>query len=237
VTFPYLAVQQRVAADGACARPLNTRSLDGREMQPSMIASWRLRGLVACVVSLQLSSSAVGVEPAPPPSSDASRTSSPALERWPFAIEAGGGITRGGGTTFEATFSPDPGGPHLSTGYSSGDRGSVFYGEVAVNLLATVGLGADHHTDSTTASRWGVHALVGLPVPIVGFGPDGASSALKAPFRVAPILFYCEPFYRPHFRSGAAIDHEMGVVLKLRVGITRRQWSRPGFSLLEGVMF
>jgi len=202
-----------------------------------MLASCRVIALVACAAILQLSPSAAGVEPAPTASSDVSRTPSPAIERWPFAVEVGGGITREGRGTFEATFSPDLGGPHLSTGYSRGDRGWVFYGEIAINLLATVGIGADHYTDSSRASRWGVHGFVGVPVPIVGFGPDGASSALKAPFRVAPILFYCEPFYRPQFRSGAAIDHEMGIVLKVRIGVTRRQWLRPAFSPFDGAIF
>jgi len=189
------------------------------------------------VVILQFSRSAAGVEPVPTAGGGVSRTPNPAIERWPFAIEAGGGVTSGGRTTFEATFSPEPGGPHLSTGYSTGGSGSVLYSEVAVNLLATVGIGADHYTDSTSASRWGFHGFVGLPVPIVSLGLDGASNALKAPFRVSPILFYCEPFYRPQWRSGAAIDNEVGIVLKVRVGVTRRQWSLPGVSLIEGAIF
>lgn len=165
------------------------------------------------------------------------RPTSPTVERWPLAIEAGGGISRGGRATFEGTFSPDLGGPHLSIGYARGDRGSILYGEAAVNLILTLGIGLDHYTDSSAASRWGVHGLVGLPIPIVGFGPDGASTPLAGPglFHVAPLLFYCELFYRPQFRSGAEAIHEVGVVLKVRVGLTRRQWSLPGYGLFDGV--
>jgi hypothetical protein len=171
------------------------------------------------------------------PPSQTPRPAIPAVERWPLAIEAGGGISRGGRATFEGTFSPDLGGPHLSIGYSRGDGGSILYGEAAVNLILTLGIGLDHYADSSAASRWGVHGLVGLPIPIVGFGRDGASNPLfgRGVLHVAPLMFYCEPFYRPQFRSGAEVNHEVGVVLKVRVGLTRRQWSLPGFGIFDGV--
>jgi len=192
-------------------------------------------GLMGQVVPSELSAEPARVADRTPSQTPAPAT--PTVERWPFAIEIGGGISRGGRTTFEGTFSPDLGGPHLSVGYSRGDRGSIVYGEAAVNLVVTLGIGLDHYTDSNVASRWGVHGLFGLPIPIVGFGRDGASTPLagRGIFRVAPLLLYCEPFYRPQFRSGAEVNHEVGVVLKVRVALTRRQWSLSGYGIFDGV--
>jgi hypothetical protein len=154
-----------------------------------------------------------------------------------LAIEAGGGVSTGGRATFEGTLSPDLVGPHLSVGYSRGDGLSAVYSEVAVNLFLTLGIGLNRHSYSSRPSQWGVHGLVGLPLPIVGFGPDGASTpwAGRGLFSLAPIVFYCEPFYRPQFRSGMNVDHEVGFVIKARVGLTQRQWSLPMPSMFDGV--
>jgi hypothetical protein len=212
-----------------------------RETDCSMAARFFSRTFLGWVsIVAQVAPSAAFAESGPPadkPSIQAPRSSILPIERWPMAIEVGGGISRGGRSTFEGTFSPDLGGPHLSIGYSRGDRGSVFYGEAAVNLLLTFGIGLDYHSDFAGASQWGAHGLVGLPIPIVGFGRDGASTPLagRGFLHVPPLLLYCEPFYRPQLRSGADVHHEVGVVLKVRVGLTRRQWSLPGYGIFDGV--
>ena len=37
-------------------------------------------------------------------------------------------------------------------------------------------------------------------------------------------------------RTEAAIEHEVGVLLKLRIGLTTRQWSLPGYDMMAGVI-
>jgi hypothetical protein len=216
-------------------------SLGGREKDWLMLAAFCSRTFFIWVgLLVQSGPSQAFAETPPPAGKPPDRTpssSSPTVERWPWAIEAGGGISRGGRATFEGTFSPSLGGPHLSIGYSRSDNGSGIYGETAVNLILTFGIGLDRHSDSSGAPQWGVHGLVGLPIPLVGFGRDGGSTPLagRGLLHLAPLLLYCEPFYRPQFRSGENVDHEVGFVLKVRVGLTRRQWSLPMIGIFDGV--
>jgi len=147
----------------------------------------------------------------------------------------GGGPNISGNLTAEATFLLDLPGPYVSVGYSHAGDGRRAYVEGGVSLIVSLAAGAGYHLDSTGASRWGFHLFAGVPVPLVGWGRDGASTPFRPPFHVAPFLLYVEPFYRPEFRQGAAVEHETGLMLKVRIGLTRRQWSLPGFGMFDGI--
>ena len=152
-------------------------------------------------------------------------------EPWPFALSAGGGITRPGRALIEATFSPDFGGPHLSIGAADWNR---VYGEVGLNLVLTIAAGAGYAIGSPEPKP-AVHLFVGLPLPIVGVGPAGWVTPFSRPFEVAAIYLYAEPFYRPEWTSTSSAYHSYGVLLKVRVGLTKRQWDRRRYGLLDGV--
>jgi hypothetical protein len=109
------------------------------------------------------------------------------------------------------------------------------YIEGGVSLILSVAAGAGYHLDSTGPSRWGFHVFAGLPLPLVGFGREGASTPFSSRVHIAPLLFYLKPFYRPEFRKGAAVEHEAGVLLKLSVGLTKRQWALPGYDATAGL--
>jgi hypothetical protein len=160
------------------------------------------------------------------------RPAEPALEKWPLAIAIGGGLNTSGHPTGEATFLPDLPGPYLSVGYSNSGEGRHVYAEGGVDLILNLAGGVGYHLDSTGASRWGFHVFAGLPLPLIGFGRDGASTPYGSMLHIAPLLLFVEPFYRPEFRRGAAVEHEIGLLLKMRVGLTKRQWSLPGFDLM-----
>jgi hypothetical protein len=163
----------------------------------------------------------------------ASRSRDPVVERWPLALAIGGGVSASGRPTGEVTFLPDLPGPYLSLGYSNTRDARRLYGEVGVCLILNLAAGVGPHLGSTAGSQWGFHLFAGLPIPLVGFGPKGAS----APFSsyIAPILLFVEPFYRPEFRKGVPAEHEVGLLLKVRIGLTKRQWSLPGFDFMAGV--
>ncbi|MDB4981102.1 MAG: hypothetical protein JWM82_1854, partial [Myxococcales bacterium] len=108
--------------------------------------------------------------------------------------------------------------------------------EGGANLVLNLAAGLGYHEESSLASHWGFHAFAGLPLPIVGWGRDGLSTPLTLRMHVAPLLLYVEPFYRPEFRRGASIEHEVGVLLKVRIGITKRQWSLPGYDGMTGLI-
>ncbi len=110
------------------------------------------------------------------------------------------------------------------------------YVEGGANLILNFAAGVGYHESPGTASRWGVHAFAGLPIPIIGWGRDGVSTPFTFAGHIAPLLFYLEPYYRPEFRTEAAIEHEVGVLLKLRIGLTTRQWSLPGYDMMAGVI-
>jgi hypothetical protein len=162
------------------------------------------------------------------------RRAEPTLEKWPLAIAIGGGLNASGHPTGEATFLPDLPGPYLSVGYSNNGEARRAYVEGGVDLILNVAGGVGYHIDSTGGSRWGFHAFVGLPVPLVGFGQGGLSTPYNSRIHIAPLLLYVEPFYRPEFREGAAVEHEIGFLLKMRVGLTKRQWSLPGYNFMDG---
>jgi hypothetical protein len=167
------------------------------------------------------------------PSSTVRRAES-TLEKWPLAIAIGGGLNASGHPTGEATFLPDLPGPYLSVGYSNNRGGRRAYVEGGVDLILNLAGGFGYHLDSTGGSRWGFHAFAGLPVPLVGFGQEGMSTPYNSRIHIAPLLLYLEPFYRPEFREGAAVEHEIGLLLKIRVGLTKHQWSRPGYDFMDG---
>ena len=158
-----------------------------------------------------------------------------AIERWPLAVAIGGGLNTSGHLTAEATFLLDLPGPYVSVGYSHAGSGRRVFVEGGVNLIVSLAAGTGYHLDSTGASRWGFHLFAGVPVPLIGLGPDGASTPFRPPFHVAPFLLYVEPFYRPEFLRGAALEHELGLMLKVRIGLTKRQWCLPGFDAMAGI--
>jgi hypothetical protein len=96
-------------------------------------------------------------------------------------------------------------------------------------------VGAGYHRDSTGAARWGFHLFAGVPIPLIGFGRDGASSPISSAIHIAPLLLYAEPFYRPEFRKGEAVEHEVAFLLKARIGLTSRQWSVPGLDAIDAI--
>jgi hypothetical protein len=167
-----------------------------------------------------------------PPSVRAEQGGSPVAREdpWPFAMSAGGGITRPGRALIEATFSPDFPGPHLSIGMAEWDR---IYGEVGLNAGVTIAAGAGYAVGSPERKK-AVHLFVGLPLPIVGVGPAGWVTPFSRPLEVAAVYLYAEPFYRPEWTSPSSVYHDYGVLLKVRVGLTRRQWERRPFGLLDG---
>lgn len=165
--------------------------------------------------------------PPPPPS---------LVEPWPRAIAVGGGISSEGRASGELTFSAEPVGPQFSVGYVDGSGGGRAYVEGGANLILNLAAGIGYHGEPSPASRWGFHAFVGLPLPILGLGRDGLSTPFTFRVHIAPLLLYAEPFYRPELRRGAAIDHEVGLMLKLRIGITKWQWSLPGYDMMAGVV-
>ena len=158
----------------------------------------------------------------------------PAIEKWPLAIALGGGLNASGHLTGEATFLPDLPGPYLSAGYGNTGVGRRIYAEGGVALILSLAAGAGYHLDSTGTARWGFHLFAGAPIPVIGFGRDGASTPFSSAIHIAPVLLYLEPFYRPEFRKGEAVEHEVGFMLKARIGLTKRQWSVPGLNGIDG---
>ncbi len=171
-----------------------------------------------------------------PANSIARRAPEAILESWPRAIAVGGGVNKDGHATGEATFSPGLTGPHFSVGYAANSHGERAYVEGGANVVLNLAAGVGYHVDSKFASRWGFHVFAGLPLPLLGWGRDGASTPLTMRVHVAPLLLYIEPFYRPEFRRGASIDHEVGLLLKMRVALTNRQWLLPGYDGMAGVV-
>ncbi len=157
----------------------------------------------------------------------------PIVERWPLAVAIGGGLNTGGHPTGEATFLADLPGPFFSLGYTNSGDDRRVYAEGGAWLILNLAAGVGRHLDSADRSRWGFHVFAGLPVPVVGFGSAGATTPFSS--HIAPILFFVEPFYRPEFRKGAAVEHEAGVLLKVRIGLTKRQWSLPWFDFMAGM--
>jgi|1185.fasta_scaffold1721816_1 hypothetical protein len=140
---------------------------------------------------------------------------------------------RGGGSLVELTFSPDVPGPLLSLGMVDRNR---IYGEIGLNFFATVAAGAGYVTNPMGGEpRKTVHLFFGLPLPIVGVGPGGWITAYSRPLEVAPVYLYVDPFYRPEWTSTSSVQHGFGVLLKVRVGLTKRQWDRRPYGLFEGV--
>jgi hypothetical protein len=164
------------------------------------------------------------------------RSPDAATEKWPMAIAFGGGLALSGHPTGEATFLPDIAGPHVSIGCSGTGADRRAYVEGGVGLLLSLAAGAGYHFDPEIGSHWGFHAFVGLPIPVVGWGPDGSSTPFTASVRIAPLLLYLEPYYRPELREGAAVEHEVGVLIKFRVALTSHQWSLPGYNLITAGM-
>jgi hypothetical protein len=154
-------------------------------------------------------------------------------EPWPFALSVGGGITRPGRALIEATVSPDFPGPYLSIGTAGWDR---VYGEVGLNVVLTIAAGAGGAVGSPEGKK-SVHLFVGLPLPIVGDGPAGWATPFSRPFEVSAVYLYVEPFYRPEWTSPSSVYHDYGVLLKVRVGLTKRQWDRRPYGLLDGAFF
>jgi hypothetical protein len=175
-----------------------------------------------------LAADAPNTSPVPAPSS--------LVEPWPRAIAVGGGISTQGRASGELTFSAGIGGPQFSVGYVDSSDGRRAYVEGGANLILNLAAGIGYHGESSPASRWGFHAFAGLPLPMLGWGRDGLSTPFTFRVHIAPLLLYAEPFYRPEFRRGAPIDHEVGVLLKLRIGITKRQWSLPGYDMMADVV-
>ena len=185
----------------------------------------------ALLIQVPLVAASAGERDSPPTVSSPSATT----EKWPLAIAIGGGLNLSGHPTGEATVLPDVPGPYVSLGYSETGAGRRAYMEAGICLLVSVAAGVGYHPSAEGASRWGFHGFVGLPIPIVGWGPDGSSTPLTASIHVAPLLLYLEPFYRPEFREGAPVEHELGLLLKIRVGLTTRQWTMPGLNLTAGI--
>jgi hypothetical protein len=173
---------------------------------------------------------AEGLKSLPKPSSPES-----AIERWPLAIAVGGGLNLSGHPTGEATILPDVAGPYVSLGYTETGGGRRAYVEAGVWLLLSMAAGVGYHSGADGTSHWGFHAFLGLPIPIIGWGHDGLSTPLTGSFHIAPVLLYVEPFYRPEFRKGAPVEHEAGLLLKIRVGLTTRQWTMPGLNPAAGM--
>ena len=186
---------------------------------------------LALFVHVPLGVASAGTVDSPPSESTPAAT----IEKWPLAIAMGGGLNLSGHPTGEATFLPDVPGPYGSLGYSDTRGSRRVYMEGGICLLLSMAAGVGYHPDSEGASRWGFHAFVGLPIPVIGWGRDGLSTPLVWNLHVAPVLLYLEPFYRPEFRRGAPTEHEVGLLLKIRVGLTSRQWTFPGLNLLAGI--
>src|SRR3954447_2666886 len=85
-------------------------------------------------------------------------------------LSVGGGFVGAAGLA-EATLSPLPWAPHLSLGIDKGAHEGYAYGEVAVNLLFTVGVGAGYQFASREGARYLWHVVAGLPIPIMGLRP------------------------------------------------------------------
>ena len=168
-------------------------------------------------------------------SSPAASSPDGAVEKWPLAITIGGGSNLSGHPTGEVTILPDVPGPYVSLGYSETGGGRRAYMEAGVWLLLSMAAGVGYHPGDDGTSHWGFHVFLGLPVPIIGWGRDGWSTPLTGRFHIAPLLLYVEPFYRPEFRKGAAVEHEVGLLLKIRVGLTTRQWTMPGLNPAAGI--
>lgn len=190
------------------------------------IALTRMTSAPCAVVLVLLLHTALVAAPQPEPSSARP-------EAWPLSLSVGGGITRPGKALIEGTLSPHPFGPHLSFGIAGGNR---VYGEIGVNVLLSVGIGvgdAVGAADRQTA----VHLFVGLPLPIVGGGPAGWVTFSSDPFALPAVYLYAEPFFRPEWTSARTVYANYGVLLKVRVGLTRPQWDRRPHRLLDGAIF
>jgi hypothetical protein len=158
----------------------------------------------------------------------------PTIEKWPLALALGGGLNASGHLTGEATFLPDLPGPFISVGYGNTGVGRSVYAEGGVALILSLAAGVRYHLDTAGTTRWGFHLFVGVPIPVIGVGPGGASTPFHSAIHIAPVLVYVEPFYRPEFRKGEAVEHEVGFLLKARIGLTKRQWSVPGLNVMDG---
>lgn len=192
----------------------------------------RLISLAVLASLTQLGASAHAAGSDPPPTGGAPETT---IERWPLAVAMGGGLNASGRPTGEATFLPDLAGPYVSVGYSNAGNGRRAYVEAGVSLFVSLAAGVGYHLDSTDTPRWGFHVFAGIPVPLIGLGPDGTSTPFTSRVHISPFLLYLEPFYRPEFRKGTATEHETGLLLKVRIGLTKRQWSLPGFDATAGL--
>lgn len=169
----------------------------------------------------------------PPVHAEQGGSSADREEPWPFALSAGGGITRPGRPLIEATFSPDFPGPYVSIGASDWDR---VYGEVGLNVGLTIAAGGGYAVGSPER-KGAIHLFVGLPLPVVGVGPAGWVTLFSRPLEVAAIYLYAEPFYRPEWTRPSAVYNDYGVLLKVRVGLTKRQWDRRPYGILDGAIF
>jgi hypothetical protein len=187
---------------------------------------------ILLAVQAQTSTDAHATEAAP---SAGTHHQEPAIEKWPLAIALGGGLNASGHLTGEATLLPDILGPYLSVGYSNTGIGRRVYAEGGVALILSLAAGAGYHLDSAGTARWGFHLFAGVPVPVIGFGRDGASTPFTSAIHIAPVVVYVEPFYRPEFRKGEAVEHEVGLMLKARIGLTKRQWSIPGLNGIDAL--
>ena len=207
------------------------------QLEPNHVAHTRGRlrfsGSTSTIIFALLAQASIEARAADTVPSAAARSPDALTETWPLAIAVGGGLNASRRATGEATFLLDVPGPYLSIGYSNTGAGRRAYAEGGIWLIFSFAAGIGRYFDSAGASPWSFHLFAGLPVPLVGFGPDGARNPFSS--RIAPVIFYVEPFYRPEFREGADVAHEAGLLLKVRIGLTKRQWSLPGYDFMAGV--
>ena len=154
--------------------------------------------------------------------------SEPTEDKWPLAVSMGAGVLERDRSLFEATFYAGVWRPFLSIGVAERSRP---YGEVAINRLLTVGVGVGSDRSDTNNQGTTVHWFVGLPLPLAGVGPDGLTTVTSFWPGLALVYLYVEPFYRPEWSGSAPVEHTFGLLVKVRVGITRRQWERPSLLI------
>jgi hypothetical protein len=90
------------------------------------------------------------------------------------------------------------------------------YGEVAVNLIVSVGVGAGYQAATGFGSDAGLHLFFGLPIPV--YPPTIFENPLG--FLDEPWWGYLLPYYRPSWGPWPGVVHEMGVMLKVSRQIT-----------------
>lgn len=90
------------------------------------------------------------------------------------------------------------------------------YGEVAVNLIVSVGIGAGYEAAPGFGSDAGLHLFLGLPIPF--YPTDFFQNPLG--FLDEPWWVYLLPYYRPSWGPWPGVAHEMGVMLKVSRQIT-----------------